>query len=107
MTPIRVMVVDDHSVVREGIRHVLSDPAQFTVVSEASSETLVSLPESGSLNFPGSSSIICQLACRRPKPTVIAHHTPSSTTCCSVKCFFNSAYSLSSMARWLVAMRSA
>lgn len=37
MTPIRVMVVDDHSVVREGIRHVLSDPAQFTVVGEASS----------------------------------------------------------------------
>ena len=27
MTPIRVMVVDDHSVMREGIRHVLGDPA--------------------------------------------------------------------------------
>ena len=37
MTPIRVMVVDDHSVVREGIRHVLSDPALFTVVGEAGS----------------------------------------------------------------------
>lgn len=37
MTPIRVMVVDDHSVVREGIRHVLSELAQFTVVGEASS----------------------------------------------------------------------
>lgn len=37
MTPIRVMVVDDHSVVREGIRHVLSDPALFAVVGEAGS----------------------------------------------------------------------
>lgn len=35
MTPIRVMVVDDHSVVREGIRHVLGDPAQFNVVGES------------------------------------------------------------------------
>jgi DNA-binding NarL/FixJ family response regulator len=35
MTPIRVMVVDDHSVVREGIRHVLADAAVFTVVGEA------------------------------------------------------------------------
>ena len=34
MTPIRVMVVDDHSVVREGIRHVLSDTALFAVVGE-------------------------------------------------------------------------
>ena len=37
MTPIRVMVVDDHSVVREGIRSVLSDPAQFIVVGESPS----------------------------------------------------------------------
>lgn len=37
MTPIRVMVVDDHSVVREGIRHVLADPAVYTVVGEAGS----------------------------------------------------------------------
>ena len=36
-TPIRVLVVDDHSVVREGIRHVLSDSARFDVVGEASS----------------------------------------------------------------------
>ena len=35
--PIRVMVVDDHSVVREGIRSVLSDPGQFIVVGESSS----------------------------------------------------------------------
>ena len=37
MTPTRVMVVDDHSVVREGIRHVLADPAVYTVVGEAAS----------------------------------------------------------------------
>jgi DNA-binding NarL/FixJ family response regulator len=34
---IRVLVVDDHAVVREGIRHVLSDGAGFTVVGEAQS----------------------------------------------------------------------
>lgn len=32
---IRVLVVDDHAVVREGIRHVLSDAAGFEVVAEA------------------------------------------------------------------------
>lgn len=37
MTPIRVMIVDDHTVVREGIRTVLADPAQFTIVGEAAS----------------------------------------------------------------------
>jgi DNA-binding NarL/FixJ family response regulator len=37
MTPVRVMIVDDHSVVREGIRSVLSDAETFTVVAEASS----------------------------------------------------------------------
>lgn len=36
--PIRVLVVDDHSVVREGIRHVLSGDA-FDVVGEAASGT--------------------------------------------------------------------
>jgi DNA-binding NarL/FixJ family response regulator len=35
--PIRVLVVDDHSVVREGIRHVLGDSAGFLVVGEAAS----------------------------------------------------------------------
>ena len=34
-TPIRVMVADDHSVVRQGIRHVLEDGDEFTVVAEA------------------------------------------------------------------------
>lgn len=37
MTPIRVMIVDDHSVVREGIRSVLGDADAFTVAGEASS----------------------------------------------------------------------
>ena len=37
VTPIRVLVVDDHSVVREGIRHVLSEGDDFVVVGEASS----------------------------------------------------------------------
>ncbi|MDA1080616.1 MAG: response regulator transcription factor [Gemmatimonadetes bacterium] len=39
MTPIRIMVVDDHSVVRESIRHVLGDATAFTFVGEAASAT--------------------------------------------------------------------
>ena len=35
MAPIRVMVVDDHSVVREGIRSVLGDPAAFEEIGRA------------------------------------------------------------------------
>ena len=34
--PIRVLIVDDHAVVREGIRHVLSSDPEFEVVGEAS-----------------------------------------------------------------------
>ena len=37
--PIRVLVVDDHAVVREGIRHVLSGSGEFEVVGEASEGT--------------------------------------------------------------------
>lgn len=33
--PIRVMLVDDHSLVREGVRHVLAALEDFTVVAEA------------------------------------------------------------------------
>lgn len=36
-TPIRVLVVDDHSIVREGIRHVLGEDPRFDVVGEAAS----------------------------------------------------------------------
>lgn len=34
-TPIRVLIVDDHAVVREGLRYVLSRDAAFAVVAEA------------------------------------------------------------------------
>jgi DNA-binding NarL/FixJ family response regulator len=34
-TPIRVLVADDHSVVRQGIRHVLEGAEEFTIVAEA------------------------------------------------------------------------
>jgi DNA-binding NarL/FixJ family response regulator len=37
--PIRVLLVDDHTVVREGIRHVLSGTGEFEVVGEASEGT--------------------------------------------------------------------
>lgn len=37
VAPIRVLVVDDHAVVREGIRHVLSESTGFSVVGEAES----------------------------------------------------------------------
>lgn len=37
--PIRVLVVDDHSVVREGIRHVLEGAEEFRVVAEAATGT--------------------------------------------------------------------
>ena len=33
--PVKVLVVDDHAVVREGIRHVLSKSAGFNIVGEA------------------------------------------------------------------------
>ena len=33
---IRVLVADDHAIVRTGIRHVLETEAGFTVVAEAS-----------------------------------------------------------------------
>jgi DNA-binding NarL/FixJ family response regulator len=35
-TPIRVLVVDDHAVVREGIRHILEGEPGFAIVGEAS-----------------------------------------------------------------------
>ena len=37
--PIRVLVVDDHAVVREGIRHVLEGERDFAVVAEAANAT--------------------------------------------------------------------
>lgn len=38
-TPIRVLVADDHAIVRTGIRHVLENEPGFTVVAEASTGT--------------------------------------------------------------------
>jgi DNA-binding NarL/FixJ family response regulator len=38
-TPIRVLVADDHAVVREGIRHILTRAPGFTVVAEAGTGT--------------------------------------------------------------------
>ena len=44
---IRVLIVDDHAVVREGIRHVLSTDSDFEVVGEASGgEAAVTLAQS-------------------------------------------------------------
>lgn len=46
-TPIRIVVADDHAVVREGIRRVLADEPDFVVVGEASTgaEALRSVEE--------------------------------------------------------------
>ena len=38
-TPIRVLVADDHAIVRTGIRHVLENEPGFSVVAEASTGT--------------------------------------------------------------------
>jgi len=35
VSPIRVLIADDHSIVREGIRHVLATDADFEVIGEA------------------------------------------------------------------------
>lgn len=44
---IRVLIVDDHAVVREGIRHVLSSDADFDVVGEAAGgEAAIALAQS-------------------------------------------------------------
>ena len=81
MTPIRVMVVDDHSVVREGIRHVLADAAVFTVVGEASSaaEAMVSVSTSApdvvilDVSMPGGSGlhVVAELLERVPTARVL------------------------------------
>jgi NarL family two-component system response regulator LiaR len=35
MTPIRILIVDDHPIVRQGIRSLLSNYAEFNIVAEA------------------------------------------------------------------------
>lgn len=81
MTPIRVMVVDDHGVVREGIRSVLSDPAEFTVVGEASSpaEAIESVAHLGpdvvvlDISMPGGSGLaaVAELLERAPAAHIL------------------------------------
>ena len=35
MNPIRILIVDDHPIVRQGIRSLLSNYAEFKIVAEA------------------------------------------------------------------------
>ncbi|MCA9968502.1 MAG: response regulator, partial [Anaerolineales bacterium] len=35
MSPIRILIVDDHPIVRQGIRSLLSNYAEFNIVAEA------------------------------------------------------------------------
>lgn len=45
--PIRVVVVDDHAIVREGVRGVLDDPAAYAIVGEgASAAEAIAMSES-------------------------------------------------------------
>lgn len=81
MTPIRVMVVDDHSVVREGIRHVLSDTAKYQVVGEASSAAQAIAAVAGAapdvivldISMPGGSGLpaVAELLERAPSARVL------------------------------------
>jgi DNA-binding NarL/FixJ family response regulator len=81
VTPIRVMVVDDHAVVREGIRHVLSDANAYSVAGEAgnASEAIASvgalLPDVIILDvsMPGGSGLgaVAELLERSPKSRVL------------------------------------
>ncbi len=43
-TPIRILIVDDHALVREGIRQALTVPG-FTVVGEAGNEVLTAMAD--------------------------------------------------------------
>lgn len=46
-TPIRLVLVDDHVIVREGLRHVLDAPGDFTIVGEgATSAEAIALADS-------------------------------------------------------------
>lgn len=81
MTRIRVMVVDDHAVVREGIRHVLDDGVTFAVVAEASSaaEAIVRVGEASpdvvvlDISMPGGSGLgaVAELIERAPNAKIL------------------------------------
>ncbi len=79
--PIRVLVVDDHSVVREGIRHVLEGVEEFRVVAEAATATEALERAVGErpdvvlldLSMPGSSGlhVVRELRARLPDTRVL------------------------------------
>ena len=75
--PIRVLVVDDHAVVREGIRHVLTGTDEFEVVGEsAGGKEAVTLAQSLTpdvvvldISMPGDSGLQMVGALRRQVPS--------------------------------------
>lgn len=79
--PIRVLVVDDHSVVREGIRHVLEGGDGFQVVAEAANGAEALERAAGAhpdvvlldLSMPGTSGldVVRQLRARHPDTRVL------------------------------------
>lgn len=79
--PIRVLVVDDHSVVREGIRHVLEGGDGFQVVAEAANGAEALERAAGAhpdvvlldLSMPGASGldVVRQLRARHPDTRVL------------------------------------
>ena len=81
MSMIRVMVVDDHAVVREGIRHVLDDRQTFAVVDEASSaaEAIARVRQAApdviilDISMPGGSGLgaVAELIERAPRAKVL------------------------------------
>jgi DNA-binding NarL/FixJ family response regulator len=74
--PIKVLLVDDHAVVREGIRHVLSGSGEFEVVGEAANATeAVALAQELApdvivldITMPGASGLNSVEALRREAP---------------------------------------
>lgn len=74
--PIRVLIADDHAVVREGIRHVLGAEHGFAVVGEASrGDDVVALAESQrpdvivlDISMPGMTGIQAAEAIRAARP---------------------------------------
>lgn len=75
---IRIMLVDDHALVREGVRHVLTSTAGFEVIAEAGDgETALKLAESAApdlvvldLSMPGGSGLDVATRLRAQLPEV-------------------------------------
>ncbi|MDQ6829269.1 MAG: response regulator transcription factor [Gemmatimonadota bacterium] len=78
MTSIRVLVVDDHALVREGIRHVLTVDPGFEVVAEAASgDEAIAMAKTHApdvvvldISMPGGSGLDVTAALRREMPGV-------------------------------------